>query len=466
MINAFSHSRTGARVLALFVTLATACGGRFEVPVPVLAAPAAAPAPIETATIGLPVTISLAKIRAGLDSIFPAVDSLDRARCTALGGLVCHQYLYRRDSLDLHMQGDRVVLQTSLRYSGRVALPGLDAGIASCGMPPEPMKRASMRLSTSLYWRSDWRLASRGTTVAAELTDRCAVTLLRVDATPLMRRLIEAQTASLRQQIDSVIPSVGDLRPAAESLWRVMQQPLLLDSASSIWLVMTPETVSLMPITGSGGAASTAMVLKARPRVVVGSRPAATQRPLPILTLANRSAGIHIPIEIEVPFSDLSQRATALLSGEVAGKGIRVGEVAVWGVGDTAVVRVGMTGKMSGSLYLLGRVAYDSAARAVLTSDLRYTLASNNAMSRVKATLGAGRIKSAIDEVTGHGRLGLGQQLDSLKSLLTRQLNRELAPGIVLVGSVTDVRFRALYTTQTAFVLRAVLDGEAVVQVR
>ena len=450
----------------LGIALATGCGGHFEVPVPVLAAPPAAPPPIEAATIGLPVTISLAKIRAELDTVFPPVDSLDRARCTALGGLVCHQYLYRRDSFDLRMQGDRVVLQTRLRYSARVALPGLNAGIASCGMPPEPMKRASIRLSTNLFWRSDWRLASRGTSIAAELTDRCAITLLRFDATPLMKRLVDAQTASLQQQIDSVIPSVGDLRPAADSLWRALQQPLALDSASTIWLVMTPETVGLTPLTGSVSVASTAMALTARPRVVVGSRPSVTTRPLPMLTLANRPSGIHIPLEIEVPFSDLSQRATALLSGEVAGQGIRVGDVTVWGVGDTAVVRVGMTGKVSGSLYLLGRVAYDSAARAVLTSDLRYTLASHDAMSRVKATIGAGRIKAAIDEATGHGHLALGEQLDSLKSQLTQGLNRELAPGVTLAGSVTDVRFRGLYTTQTAFVLRAVLDGEAVVVVR
>src|SRR4051812_18639983 len=90
-------------VLVLVVAL-QACGGHFEVPVPVLAAPAAAPPPNEPATIVLPVRISLAKVRAGLDTLFPPVDSLDRARCTALGGLVCHQYLYRRDSLDLRMQ--------------------------------------------------------------------------------------------------------------------------------------------------------------------------------------------------------------------------------------------------------------------------------------------------------------------------------------------------------------------------
>jgi hypothetical protein len=155
-----------------------------------------------------------------------------------------------------------------------------------------------------------------------------------------------------------------------------------------------------------------------------------------------------------------------MLAGETAGKGMRVGEVKLWGVGDTAVVMLGLEGKLRGSLYLLGRVSYDSTGRAVLLSDLRYTLASNDMVSRIKSTLGAARIKSAVDRATGNGHLAVGEQLDSLKSRLTQQLNRSLAPGITLAGSVRDVRFAGLYTTPTAFVLHVILDAEAVILVQ
>jgi hypothetical protein len=447
------------------VIAALGCGGRFEVPVPILAAPVAAPPPSEPATITLPIAIALSKIRTQLDSAFPPTDSLDRAKCTALGGLVCHQYLYQRDSLDLRISGDRVVLQTRLRFRAAIGLPGV-GGIASCGFPPEAMKRADVRLSTSLFWRSDWRLGARGTTVTAQLADRCQVTLLRFDATPMMKRLVDAQTATLRQQIDSVIPAVANLSPVADSLWHLLQVPVALDSAETIWLTMSPETVSLLPIAGSASAVATAIVLTARPRVSIGPKPSPGTRSLPSLTLARRSAGIHVPVEIELPFSDLSQKVTTLLAGEVAGKGISIGDIKVWGVGDTAVVMVALEGKVNGSLYLLGRVSYDSVSRAVLLGDLRYTLASHDAMSRIKSTLGANRIKSAVDAATGRGRLAVGEQLDSLKSRMTQELNRPVAPGVTLAGGVRDVRFVGLFTTQTAFVLRVVLDGEAVLLVQ
>ena len=441
------------------------CGGHFEVPVPVLAAPTAAPVPSEPATITLPIAIALSKIRTQLDTAFPPADSLDRAKCTALGGLVCHQYLYRRDSLELHANGDRVTLQTHLRYRASVGLPGV-GGIASCGFPPESMKRADVRLATTLYWRADWRLGSRGTTVGATLNDRCQVTLLHVDATPIVKRIIDGQTEDLRREIDSLLPSVADLRAAADSLWQLAQRPMSLDSTSTIWLTLSPESVSLAPLIGSSSAISTALVLTARPRLTVGAKPEVSAQPLPSLTLARRSSGIHVPIEVELPFSDLSEKVTTLIAGDTAGKGLNVREVKVWGVGDTAVVMVGLEGKVNGALYLLGRVGYDSVSRAVLLSNLRYTLESHDMMTRIKSTIGAGRIKAAIDSVTGKGHLSVGEQLDSLKSRLNYELNRSLAPGVRLAGSVNDVRFSRMYTTQTAFVLRVVLDAEAVILVQ
>jgi hypothetical protein len=328
------------------------------------------------------------------------------------------------------------------------------------------MRRAEFRMATSLYWRTDWRLASRGTVMTPDILDPCQVTVLRVDATPLMRRVVNGQVAKFRQQFDSLVPAVADLRPAADSLWRTLQRPFALDSASTIWLNMAPEGASLAPLLGGPTAINTGILMTARPRVVIGGKPSLATKALPSLTLAGASGGIHVPLDIELPFDALSQRATALLAGEIAGKGITVRDVTVWGVNDTAVVKVRIEGRMSGSVYLVGTVSYDAASRSVLIPNLRYTLESSSKMSSIKATLGAPRIHRALDQATGHGRLAVGEQLDRFKSQLGAELNRELAPGVTLAGAVNDVRIEHLYTTPTAFVLRVVFDGAASIDVR
>ena len=456
-----------ARPLALTVggallLLLAACGGHLEVPAPTLQpGTGAVLPPADPAIIVLPIAISLGKIRSALAAQFPVGDSLSAAQCVALGGAVCHQYVYRRDSLELRMNGDRVDLLARLQYRGRVALSGL-GGLASCGYAPEAMKRAELRAATALYWRNDWRLASRNTTLGATLLDPCQVTLLRLDATPLMRHIIDAQSQRLRQQLDSALPALADLRPAADSLWRTMLQPLALDSTRTAWLSMTPQSIALARPLGRGDAVTTALVITARPHASIGDRPSAEQRALPALGLAAPGvSGIHIPVDIELPFTDLSARVTQLLKGEVAGADLSIDDVKVWGVADTAVVRVAVHGAVSGDLYLLGRVRYDSASRRVLITELRYTLASDNAMSRFKATLGSFRIKRALDQATGHGQLDVGTQLDSLRGQLSAQLTRSLAPGVSVSGSVTDIRIAGLATSGRAFVLRVVLDAMA-----
>jgi hypothetical protein len=399
-----------------------------------------------------------------MDSLMPATDSLDRAKCSALGGLVCHQYVYRRDSVDVQMAGDRVSMFAALHFRGRVALPGV-GGIASCGYEPETMRRAQLRLATTLYWRVDWRLASRSTQLAPAILDPCEVTVLHVDATPTMKRILDAQLSYFRHQFDSLVPAVADLRPTADSIWRSMLQPLAMDSASTIWLSMSPDAISLGSLAGSAGTVTTAIALTAHPRVLVGRKPTTAARPLPSLTLAPKTTGIHVPLDIEIPFDELGRRATALLSGEVAGKNMKVGEISAWGVGDTVVVKVGVEGRVSGSFYLLGRIGYDVPTRSVLIGDLRYTLESSSKMSSVKATLGASRIRKALADATGHGRLDVGAQVEQLKTQLSDLLNRPLAPGVQLTGGVTDVRIDRLFATPSAFVLRVVLDGEARIDV-
>ena len=298
------------------------CASHFAVPEPTFAPPTSVP-PIEQATITIPVSISMASLKTRIDSVFPAADSLDRSKCSALGGLVCHQYVYRRDTLDLKMINDRITLYTQLRFRARVGLPG-NVGVASCGYEPETMKRAELRLATNLYWRNDWRLASRATVVAPNILDPCQITMFRVDATPIVKRMIDGQSARIRQQFDSIVPALADLRPVADSLRRTLQRPIAIDSTNTVWFNMAPDRVSLAPLSGTGQAVQTALVVTAHPRISFGPAPSAPANPLPSLTLADRSGAIHVPIEIELPFDELSKRATTALAGEVAGQGVTV----------------------------------------------------------------------------------------------------------------------------------------------
>ena len=60
-----------------------------------------------------------------------------------------------------------------------------------------------------------------------------------------MQSIVDGQLEKLRAQLDSALPALANLRPAADSLWKMLQQPLALDSASTVWLSLSPQSVSL-----------------------------------------------------------------------------------------------------------------------------------------------------------------------------------------------------------------------------
>ncbi|AHG90565.1 Protein of unknown function DUF4403 [Gemmatirosa kalamazoonensis] len=443
----------------LVAVLLGACGGQGRAAKSEFLTPTTLP-PSEPAVIALPVTIVTSAVQTHLERTLPRADSLDQARCQSLGGAVCHQYVFRRDTLALHVAGDRIDVLARLRYRGRVSLP-TGGSVGSCGYPPEPMPRAELRFTTSLYWTTAWRLASRNTSLTSSLPDPCRVTLLGIDATPIMRRIADAQLARVAQEVDSALPTLADLRRPADSLWRAMQEPMPLDSTGSLWLLMNPERVGLAALDGQGTTIRTGLTLVARPRVVTGARPDITVRPLPSLALAPLARGLRVPVQVEMPFAAVSRRATELLAAETAREPLKVTRVDVAGAGDSAVVRLALAGRMNASLTLAGRPRFDVGTRTLVVDDLHYSVESRDFLSRVKATLGAPLIRHAIEQATNGGRLALGPQLDSARAQLTAQMNRPLAPDVVVGGGVTSLRLTGLYLTNDAFVVRVLLEGEA-----
>lgn len=185
------------------------------------------------AVIPVQVTYVLRSLRPALDSLFPIRDSLNAPQCTAVGGLFCHQYVYRRDSLTLRTTADRLQIDTRLSYRAQMGMLG-GARFASCGYPPEQARRALLTMSTSLYWRRDWRVGARDTKLTATLLDQCLVTLVGMNATRALHDLLDRQLHDFAAEADTTIPRVADFKPLADSLWRSFLEPTALDSMGTL----------------------------------------------------------------------------------------------------------------------------------------------------------------------------------------------------------------------------------------
>ena len=455
--------RVVAASALVLVLVARALGAQGGAPAPASAPPATSTAPL--AVVPIRVTYQLSAMLPALEQAFPPRDSLDRTQCAALAGLLCHQYAYVRTPLQLAAQGSRLTLRTQLGYRARIALPV--AGLAGCGFAPETPRRADVSVALGLYWRKDWRIGSANTEVLATLVDPCRVTALNVDAVPALRTVVNAQLKKVRQQVDSAVPAVADLRPLADSLWRSFGAPIALDTLNTLWLVLAPQAVHVVPFEGDATSLRTALVLYARPTVVAGARPVVTPTPLPPLALGAAPTGFTVPVTIELPFEELDRRATELLKAETQGTGLAVNAVRVRAQGaDSVRIGLDVSGQLNGVLTLAARLGWDAAAQELQLAGLDWSLESRGLMSRLKATLAAPLIGRALRKATGGGKVPLAAQLDSVRTELYRTLNRPIAPGTTLGGTVAALRVERVVATERGFRILARMTGEASVTIQ
>ncbi len=462
---------SGVAALGLVACFGSAPATLAPAPTPVAVAPVTAPsgtAPVlarptppqaELAVIPVQVTYVLRALVPSLDSVFPVRDSLADAACASMGRLVCHQYVYQRDPLALSAAGDRFSIATTLRYRARVGVPR--TGLASCGYGGETPRRASLSLATNLYWRRDWKIGSRETALSATLLDPCRVTALLVDATPALQTMIDRQLKDFSAQVDTLLPKAADLRPLADSIWRSFLEPTPLDTLNTLWMVLDPEAIRVVPLSGVGPSFKTAIVVYARPRVIAGAKPPTIDRPLPVLSLGTSPGGFVVPISVELPFAEVNRRATELLATETAGTSERVDSVHVEATGDSVRIVLDVSGSLRGRLTLMSRLRWDPAARELRLDDLDWSLESRGMMSRMKATLAAPLIGRAIRKATMGGRVPLGAQLDSVRTQMLQLLNRTVTPGVILGGSITSFQVESVGTSESAFIVRARLLGQA-----
>ena len=420
----------------------------------------AAPFAGDVAIIPVRITYVLRTLTPSLDSLFPVSDSLSAARCAAIG-LVCPQYVYRREPLRLRAEGAQLFIDTKLSYRARLGTIGGSARVASCGYAPQAMRRATTSMSTSLYWRRDWKIGARDTKLAAVLDDPCTVTALGVDATKTLQGVIDKQLRVFAAEADSAIPQAGDFKPLADSLWTSFLEPTALDSTNLLWLVLDPQAVRVTPFAGNGTTIITTMVLYARPRVIAGTRPAVRRRPLPVLTLGTAPPDYTVPVSVELPFAKLERRAALLLAQDTRAGSVRVSSVHVRGMRDSVRIALTVSGSLRGRLSLTSRLRWDVTARELRLDDLDWSLESRGKLSRVKATLGAPLVGRAVRRATNGGRIALGAQLDSVRVELMRMLNGPMSPGVVMGSSVRELQIIGVTATATAFVVKARLTGQS-----
>lgn len=442
------------RLVAPRPTAADAAGSK-TVEAPVLPASA----------LAVPVRVDIAPLIRELEAVVPGSYGDLENRLATGNDRVEVAIELQREPFAAAMNGGVAEVTTTVHYRvrGWYDPPILPAISGSCGTDEgELLPRLSVTIEAPVTLTPDWRLSTQtrvARIAAASDTerDRCEMTFLGLDMTDRVAEGARSFLEGRAEWVDSTA-ATANLRASFESWWGELLKPISLDD--QVWLVLDPSGLTRGPIVGSGDVIEVPVTLSASPRIVLGPRPDSIQRPLPPLESGAVEPGLDILVEGRADYATAGERLTTELAGTVlerVGRSVEIESVELFGIGGGQIaLEVEINGDVEGRLYLVGEPVYDPASDQISVPDLAFDIATSDLIVSGASWLADHGIE---DFMRRRAHWTMAPVAEWAAEQLRKGLNRPLANGVSIEGSVDHIRILAIQAGSDAF--RVYVSGDA-----
>ena len=435
--------------------------------------PAPPPPALEASVVNLEVQLTAEGLATAVDDGFPQVAARenDWSEAVTLGAQEDIQFLYRvvrgpfryrMDHDQFHVSFDQVRYRVwARRNRGEGFVEG------RCGHGDDPPKRLNLSARSALSWSDRWRMQSQTTFDEPVFVEPCLLTGLDVDATPVLKAVLQPRLAALAESIDRIVRERTEAKQRAEMVWQKLQEPI--EFAPNQWLQFHPRDARVSPITSNGTLVlRTSVNLVMAPRIVNGSKPDSVAMPLPALQMTPLPLeGYHLALPITVDYGRINQRLEQEMIGQEfqtpVGDTLRVEGVQLYGSGDKLILALQVSGGVNGTVYATGTPVFDEGLGMLRFVDLDFTLDTRNVLVQSANWMFHQDILSSL---RSQAYIDLSGQLQTLRSRLTSALTRDLGPNARLEGEVTSLRPRGVYPTAGGVEVHIIAEGSMWVELR
>jgi len=420
--------------------------------------------PVPTSYVDVPVRYDLAPALHWLESAIPLTIGDITQRHEIPGKKRTHYaFALTRKPFHVKVNGRDASLVAEFQYQARVwhkpaILPEISG---SCGTQGE-QPRARLVIATNVELTHRWTLQPHTIASIEPVTDsardRCRVTLFHIDVTAkalgAAQEAVQAQLTHIDRRL-----ATFKLHRDAEKAWDVLRSPLRL--TDSLWLMIDPLAVRIGMLKLERDTLVTTVGLSAKPRIIGGSRPQALERALPApQDSTTRPPVLHLLTEARLPYDVASLILTDKLKGteiRVEKRRLVVKSIHLSGVGDGRVaVGLAVTGSAEGTLYAVGRPAFDTSSAELYMPDLVYDIGTEDVLVGALAWLKQADIE---DFLRNKVRIKMAHVIEQGRALVERNLNRELVPGVRLRARVNAGHVFGVRAAPDALLARAVVSG-------
>jgi len=365
--------------------------------------------------------------------------------------------------------GDRALLQNAIefRLTARQRLANTWRPEVSCAWENRAaavatLVRGQLAIMTSFIPQPDWSLETRSSLVGVS-TDACPIHLPDVKISDVLNRLVSTHLTPGLAAIDTAIRARLNFAELVAPLWTRAQTPLTIDK--DVKLVLNPKAARLAPMVVKNDSLIGAIGIVGTPSIWIGGKPPVKAAlPLPKLDIGPVDSVSVIRTAIVLSDSAIRRAiADTLVGMRVRRKfgplsfSTTVKDVGFFAVGDTAVVRVTLAGRVRGDVYAMGVPTYDPKTRVFMLTDVSLTAASTSFLTRAAFAAGRGALERAIER---SARIELGPRLDSLERRLDNVADQDLGP-LRLQVAIKEIAPVGIFRLEEGFATLVNMRGSA-----
>ncbi len=328
-----------------------------------------------------------------------------------------------------------------------------------------------MRFATRFSIDRDWTVNTKTTAEGFDYITKPTIRLVGLDIpiTGLVSKAINNNLGTVTQTLDKQVRANIDLRTPVLRAWNLVREPYNVSEEYKAWLLVVPRRVLITPLRFENGEIRATIGLEGHTLTTVGPKPVV--RPvtdLPDLTVVPTvKDDFRVGIISEATYLEVAELAKKQVVGKSfafreGAYSVTVTDLDLYGQNDNLIIKAGLTGSVTGDIYLRGQPYYDAQTRAVTLKNLTYDLETKNLLQKAASWL----LKSALAKtIEKNLTFPVGDQIDVVRqSVQERLANYPLAKGVTLTGKIDNVVPDQVYLTPTAIV--AVVHATGKVNVR
>jgi hypothetical protein len=287
---------------------------------------------------------------------------------------------------------------------------------------------------------------------------------VEIPITSIVEKILDKQQPLIAKMVDTQLGQNLDLKDHAEKVWRVVQEPILVNEEYRAWLTLTPKTLFAGPFNGQNGTLSLPLGLAVQARSTLGNKPAPVPLPnVPPLTLqAPPQQGFGVNLLCQVPWDEARRLALTQFAGQVfefeGGRKVQVTDLELFGKDKEMVIGASVTGSLDGKIYLRGTPVFDPKTETVMLAGADFDLQTSNKLAKVANWALHGKLQRKMQPFLA---FSIAPQLKAGREAIQKNLAQNaLRPDIKITGNLDALNPGQIFVTQQGIEIDVAASGK------